>query len=72
MMKLAIISTLIALMAALFGFNGVAASATGLAQLLFWFFLAISILSLARIRNRHQFKNGPQAHLERASRQTES
>lgn len=46
MLRYAIIFFVIALVAALFGFAGIAASAAGIAQLLFYGFLILAIVSL--------------------------
>ena len=46
MLNYAVLFMVIALIAALLGFSGIAASAAGMAQILFWFFLAIFIVSL--------------------------
>lgn len=46
MLRLALIFLLIALVAALFGFGGIAATSADIAQLLFYVFLAIFFVSL--------------------------
>ena len=46
MLRYAITFFVIALVAALFGFAGIAASAAGIAQLLFYGFLILAIVSL--------------------------
>jgi uncharacterized membrane protein YtjA (UPF0391 family) len=46
MLNYAVVFMIIALIAALLGFSGIAAGAAGMAQILFWFFLAIFIVSL--------------------------
>ena len=46
MLRYAIIFFVIALVAALFGFGGIAASAAGIAQLLFYGFVILAIVSL--------------------------
>jgi uncharacterized membrane protein YtjA (UPF0391 family) len=45
MLAYAVIFLVIALIAALFGFGGIAASAAGIAQILFWVFLAIALVT---------------------------
>ena len=47
MLKFAVIFFIIALIAAVFGFTGIAASAAGVAQILFWAFLIVAVISLA-------------------------
>ena len=46
MLRYAITFFVIALVAALFGFGGIAASAAGIAQLLFYGFLVLAVISL--------------------------
>ncbi|HEY8881407.1 MAG TPA: DUF1328 family protein [Roseateles sp.] len=46
MLRYAIIFFVVALVAALFGFGGIAASAAGIAQLLFYGFILLAIISL--------------------------
>ena len=46
MLRYAIIFFVVALVAALFGFGGIAASAAGVAQLLFYGFIILAIISL--------------------------
>ena len=46
MLRYAIIFFVVALVAALFGFGGIAASAAGIAQLLFYGFIILAIISL--------------------------
>ncbi len=46
MLRYAIIFFVIALIAAVFGFTGIAASAAGFAQLLFYGFLILAIIGL--------------------------
>ncbi|CAN5899410.1 DUF1328 domain-containing protein [soil metagenome] len=46
MLNYAVIFMVIALIAALLGFSGIAASLAGMAQILFWVFLAMLIVSL--------------------------
>jgi uncharacterized membrane protein YtjA (UPF0391 family) len=46
MLSYAALFLIIALIAALFGFGGIAASAAGIAQVLFWLFLVIFLVSL--------------------------
>lgn len=46
MLRYAIIFFVIALVAAVFGFGGIAASAAGIAQLLFYGFVILAIVSL--------------------------
>ncbi len=45
MLHYALIFSVVALVAALFGFGGIAASATGIAQVLFFIFLVLTIAS---------------------------
>jgi uncharacterized membrane protein YtjA (UPF0391 family) len=45
MLQYALIFFVVALVAALFGFGGIAASATGIAQVLFFIFLVLTIAS---------------------------
>jgi uncharacterized membrane protein YtjA (UPF0391 family) len=44
MLRWAIIFLVIALIAALFGFGNIAGAATGIAMILFWVFLAITVV----------------------------
>jgi uncharacterized membrane protein YtjA (UPF0391 family) len=44
MLRWAIIFLVIALVAALFGFGNIAGAATGIAMILFWVFLAITVV----------------------------
>lgn len=46
MLRYAIIFFVIALIAAVFGFGGIAASAAGIAQLLFYGFVVLAVISL--------------------------
>jgi uncharacterized membrane protein YtjA (UPF0391 family) len=46
MLRTAIVLLIIAAIAALFGFSGIAAAATGIAKILFWIFLALFVLAL--------------------------
>ncbi|MGH8490117.1 MAG: DUF1328 domain-containing protein [Gammaproteobacteria bacterium] len=46
MLSYAALFLIIALIAALFGFGGIAASAVGIAQALFWIFLIVFAVSL--------------------------
>ena len=46
MLRYAIVFFVIALIAALFGFGGIAASAAGIAQLLFYGFLLLAVIGL--------------------------
>jgi len=46
MLRYAVIFFVIALLAAVFGFGGIAASAAGIAQLLFYAFLILAVISL--------------------------
>jgi uncharacterized membrane protein YtjA (UPF0391 family) len=46
MLRYAVIFFVIALLAAVFGFGGIAASAAGIAQLLFYGFLILAVISL--------------------------
>jgi uncharacterized membrane protein YtjA (UPF0391 family) len=46
MLSYAVVFVVIALIAALLGFSGIAAGAVGMTQILFWFFLVMFILSV--------------------------
>lgn len=46
MLRYAVTFFIIALLAALFGFGGIAASAAGIAQLLFYGFIILAVISL--------------------------
>jgi len=46
MLNWAVTFFIIAIVAAVFGFGGIAASAAGIAQLLFWVFVALFVISL--------------------------
>lgn len=46
MLRYAVIFFVVALIAALFGFGGIAASAAGVAQLLFYGFVILAVVSL--------------------------
>lgn len=46
MLRLALLFLLVALVAAVFGFGGVAEASAGIAQVLFYIFLAIFVVSL--------------------------
>jgi uncharacterized membrane protein YtjA (UPF0391 family) len=46
MLRYAVTFFVIALLAALFGFGGIAASAAGIAQLLFYGFIILAVISL--------------------------
>lgn len=46
MLRYAIVFFVIALIAAVFGFGGIAASAAGIAQLLFFGFIVLAVVSL--------------------------
>jgi uncharacterized membrane protein YtjA (UPF0391 family) len=46
MLRYAVIFFIIAIIAAVFGFGGIAAGAAGIAQILFYVFLAVFIISL--------------------------
>ncbi|PZP35797.1 MAG: DUF1328 domain-containing protein [Roseateles depolymerans] len=46
MLRYAVIFFVIALVAAVFGFGGIAASAAGIAQLLFYGFLLLAVIGL--------------------------
>ncbi|HLR38437.1 MAG TPA: DUF1328 domain-containing protein [Chitinophagaceae bacterium] len=54
MLGWAIAFLIIAIIAAVFGFGGIAASAVGIAKILFWIFIVLFILSLifGRFRRR--------------------
>jgi len=47
MLKFAIAFLVIALIAAVFGFGGIAAGAAGIAQVLFWVFLVVAVATFA-------------------------
>ncbi|MGE5469815.1 MAG: DUF1328 domain-containing protein [Bacteroidota bacterium] len=47
MLYYAAVFLVIALIAALFGFGGIAASAVGIAKILFYIFLVLAVVSLA-------------------------
>lgn len=46
MLRLAIIFFIVAIVAAVFGFGGIAAGAVGIAKILFWIFVALFVISL--------------------------
>jgi uncharacterized membrane protein YtjA (UPF0391 family) len=46
MIRLAIVFFIIAIIAAIFGFGGIAASAVGIAKIFFWIFVVLFIISL--------------------------
>lgn len=46
MLRFAIIFFIIALIAAVFGFGGIASSAAGIAQILFWGFVVLAVITL--------------------------
>lgn len=46
MLRLALLFLVIALVAAVFGFGGIAAGAASIAKILFWVFLVIFLISL--------------------------
>lgn len=46
MLRAALLFFVVALVAALFGFGGIAAGATAIAQILFWVFVVLFVLSL--------------------------
>jgi len=46
MLRYAVIFLIIAIVAAIFGFGGVASAASGIAVILFWVFLAVFFVSL--------------------------
>lgn len=46
MLNWAVTFFIIAIVAAVFGFGGIAASAAGIAQMLFWVFVALFVVSL--------------------------
>lgn len=46
MLRYAVIFFIIAIIAAVFGFGGVATAASGIAQILFWVFLAVFLVSM--------------------------
>ena len=52
MLRWAIIFLVIALVAALLGFGGLAGAAAGIAEILFWVFLALFVISLIFGRRR--------------------
>lgn len=54
MLRYAVLFFVIALVAALFGFSGIAASAIGLGQLLFYGFVVVAVVGiLAGVIRRH-------------------
>ena len=46
MLRAAIVLLVIALLAAVFGFGGIAGAATGIAKILFWIFVVLFLLNL--------------------------
>jgi uncharacterized membrane protein YtjA (UPF0391 family) len=44
MLRYAVIFLVVAIIAAVFGFGGIASAATGIAMILFWIFLAITVV----------------------------
>jgi uncharacterized membrane protein YtjA (UPF0391 family) len=46
MLRYALIFFIIAIVAAVFGFGGIASAASGIAVVLFWIFLAVFLISL--------------------------
>ena len=46
MLRFALIFFIVAIIAAVFGFGGIASAAAGIAQVLFWIFLAVFVVSL--------------------------
>lgn len=46
MLRLALLFLVIAIIAAIFGFGNIAAGATSIAQVLFWIFLVLLVISL--------------------------
>lgn len=46
MLHYAVVFLIVALVAALFGFGGIAASAVGIAKILFYIFLVLALVSL--------------------------
>ena len=46
MLRWALIFLVVAIVAAVFGFGGIAATATGIARILFWVFLVLFLISL--------------------------
>lgn len=46
MLSWAVIFFIIAIVAAVFGFGGIASAAAGIAQVLFWVFVALFVISL--------------------------
>lgn len=46
MLRYAVIFFIIAIVAAIFGFGGVASAASGIAMILFWIFVALFLVSL--------------------------
>jgi uncharacterized membrane protein YtjA (UPF0391 family) len=47
MLQYALIFLVVALIAAVFGFGGIAASAVGIAKILFYIFIAIAVITFA-------------------------
>jgi uncharacterized membrane protein YtjA (UPF0391 family) len=45
MLKYAAIFFIVAIIAAVFGFSGIAVAATGIAKILFWMFLVLAVIS---------------------------
>ncbi len=46
MLRYAVIFLIVAIIAAVFGFGGIASAASGIAVILFWVFLAVFVISL--------------------------
>ncbi len=60
MLYWALVFFLIAIVAAIFGFGGVAAGAATIAQVLFWIFLVVFAISLiVGLVNRHRMHPSP-------------
>jgi uncharacterized membrane protein YtjA (UPF0391 family) len=54
MLRWAVVFLVVAIVAAVFGFGGIAATATGIAKILFWVFLVLFLLSFIAHRSRSE------------------
>ena len=52
MLRWALVFLVVAIVAAVFGFGGIAATATGIARILFWVFLVLFVISFLVGRGR--------------------
>lgn len=52
MLRWAIVFLVVAIIAAIFGFGGIAATATGIAKILFWVFLVLFLVSFVLGRGK--------------------